>query len=208
MLTRSALFFALMHLTSAFATPTKSLRLEDLECRCLSFSTSAAPTLCTYQELVLLDWDTAYLLATNNDLKIQFASEAAVHQVLSIPRHLPTSVLRTVQEGEARPLDPSSRIQNENRIICGFGDEIERVGDDDRDSVPEIHYIGVVLGIFMLLLIVYLIAEYIWIRFVARTGSIKLEGDEKPLVADCESTPLVVALLNQGIYSTSPSSLP
>ncbi|EDU50308.1 hypothetical protein PtrSN002B_000024 [Pyrenophora tritici-repentis] len=208
MFTRSALVFAFLGLTSAFATPTKSLRLEDLQCRCLSFSTSAAPTLCTYQELVSLDWDAAYLLATTNDLKIQFASEAAVHQVLSIPRHLPTSVLQTVQEGEARPLDPSNRIQNENRIICGFGDEIEVVGNDDRDSVPEIHYIGAVLGIFMSLLIIYLIAEFIWIRFVTRTGSIKLEGDEKTLVADCESTPLIVTLLNQGVYNTSPSSLP
>ena len=114
--------------------------------------------------MLSLDWDNAYSLATANDLKIQFASEAAVHQVLSIPRHLPTSVLQTVQEGEARPLDPSNKIQNENRIICGFGDEIERVGSDDRDLVPEIHYIGAVLGIFMLLLIIYLIAEYIWMR--------------------------------------------
>jgi len=155
--------------------------------------------------MLSLDWDNAYSLATANDLKIQFASEAAVHQVLSIPRHLPTSVLQTVQEGEARPLDPSNKIQNENRIICGFGDEIERVGSDDRDLVPEIHYIGAVLGIFMLLLIVYLIAEYIWMRFVSRTGSIKLEGDEKTLAADCESTPMLVTLLSQGIHST-PSS--
>ncbi|RMZ72943.1 hypothetical protein GMOD_00009728 [Pyrenophora seminiperda CCB06] len=164
MFTRNTLIFAVMGLTSAIATPTKSLRFEDIECRCLSFSTSAAPTLCTYQEGVSLDWNTAYSLATNNDLKIQFASKAAVHQVLSIPMHLPTSVLQIVQEGEARPLDPSNHIQNENRIICGFGNEAERVGSDDRDLIPEIHYIGAVLGIFMLLLILYLIAEYIWMR--------------------------------------------
>jgi len=164
MFTRSAFVFAFMGLTSAIATPTTSLSLEDIQCRCLSYSTSAAPMLCTYQELISLDWDTAYLLATTNDLKIQFASEAAVHQVLSIPRHLPTSVLQTVQEGEARPLDPSNRVQNENRIICGFGDEVEGVDSNDRNLVPEIHYVGAILGIFMLLLIMYLIAEYVWIR--------------------------------------------
>lgn len=149
--------------TSVLAAPMRYTRLEDLQCRCLTFSTSAAPTLCTYQELLTLDWETAYSLASANRLKIQFASEKTTTKVLSLPRPVPTTILETLQEGEARPLDPSKKVQHENRIICGFGGEVEHVnGRPSKSLTPEIHYVGTVLGLFMLLMIIYLIGEYVW----------------------------------------------
>ncbi|EOA81629.1 uncharacterized protein SETTUDRAFT_99171 [Exserohilum turcica Et28A] len=172
--------------TSVCAIPTKQPELDDIQCRCLTFSTSAAPTHCIYQELLTLDWDTAYSLALANDLKIQFASDKTISKVLSIPRPLPTSVLEAVQEGETLPLDPSKKLRSENRLICGFGDEVEHVGDG-RGLKPEIHYVGTVLGLFMLLFIIYLIGEYIWTTTLARTRGIRLEGDEKALTAEYQA---------------------
>ncbi|KAL1796466.1 hypothetical protein ACET3X_005006 [Alternaria dauci] len=115
MLFKRNLLLSFVGLTSVIAAPTNP---EDLECRCLAFSTSAAPTLCSYQELLVLDWDTAYSLATVNDLKIQFAS------------------------------------------------------DYEESMDVEVHYVGIVLGLFMLLVIIYLIGDYLWTRYLSRAGSI------------------------------------
>ncbi|CAN9255018.1 unnamed protein product [Alternaria alternata] len=185
---KSKLLLSFVSLASVIAAPTKQPRLEDLQCRCLTFSTSAAPTLCSYQELLTLDWDTAYSLATVNDLKIQFASKKAMTKVLALPKPVPTSILLSVHEGQVRPLDPAKKVQNENRIVCGFGDEVEHVGDHEKSLEVEVHYVGTVLGLFMLLLIIYLVGDYLWTRYISRVGSIKLEGDEKTLTAEFETS--------------------
>ena len=164
MFSKSNLLLFLTSLTSVLAAPTKQLRLEDLQCRCLTFSTSAAPTLCSYQELLTLDWDTAHSLATVNNLKMQFASRQAMTKVLTIAKPLPSSILQSIHEGQALPLDPAEKVQNENKIVCGFGDEVQHVGIRDKSVEVEVHYVGTVLGLFMLLLICYLVGEYLWIK--------------------------------------------
>jgi hypothetical protein len=175
----------LLSLTSAFAAPTKQLHLDDVQCRCLTFSTSAAPTNCIYQELLTLDWETAHSLATANDLKIQFASDKTITKVLSIPKPLPTTVLDAIHQGKTLPLDPSKETRSQNRLICGFGNDLEYVENQGAGLRPEIHYVGTVVGLFMLLFIIYLVAEYIWIRCATRTKRIMLEGEEKLLTAEC-----------------------
>ena len=184
---KSKLLLSFVGLASVIAAPTKQPRLEDLQCRCLTFSTSAAPTLCSYQELLTLDWDTAYSLATVNDLKIQFASKKAMTKVLALPKPVPTSILLSVHEGQVRPLDPAKKVQNENRIVCGFGDEVEHVGDHEKSLEVEVHYVGTVLGLFMLLLLKELCTNS-YSRYISRVGSIKLEGDEKTLTAEFETS--------------------
>jgi hypothetical protein len=201
-----------MAVTSAFAAPTKQVNLDDVQCRCLTFSTSAAPTHCVYQELLTLDWSAAHSLALANDLKIQFASEKTISKVLSIPKPLPATVLEAVQQGETLPLDPSKKVRSENRLICGFGNDLDQVESYGAGLKPEIHYVGTVLGLFMLLFIIYLVADYIWTVYVACTPNptifhqtfvqannsanrhaarpqrIKLEGDEKALTAEYDSS--------------------
>jgi hypothetical protein len=141
-------------------------QLEDLQCRCLTFSTSTSPSPCSYQELLSLDWDTAFSLSITNALPIQFASQGTIDALLDIPKPLPLSVLQSVHEGgRVTPLDPAGKVQTENRVVCGFGDEVKSVGRRGRGSVEaEVHYVGTVLGLFMLLLIVYLTGEYLWTR--------------------------------------------
>ncbi|USP82411.1 uncharacterized protein yc1106_09685 [Curvularia clavata] len=174
----------LLSVTCAFAAPAKQVNLDDIQCRCLTFSTSAAPTHCMYQELLTLDWETAHSLATANDLKIQFASDKAIAKILSIPKPLPTTVLDAIHQGKTLPLDPSKEIRSENRLICGFGNDLEYVESQSAGIKPEIHYVGTVVGLFMLLFIVYLVAEYIWVRCTTRTKRIMLEGEEKALTAE------------------------
>ncbi|KAF2856808.1 hypothetical protein T440DRAFT_382866 [Plenodomus tracheiphilus IPT5] len=179
---------------------TREPRLEDVQCRCLSFSTSAKPTLCTYLELHNLDWHTAYAFASDNDLKIQFASKATITKVLSIPKPLPSSVLMSIEGGEAQqayPYQPQAAQQQQqlgfedstasvNKIVCGLGDEVKHLGADVKFSEPELHYVGVVVASFMLFLIVWVVLEYLWTKYFSRGGNIKLEGEEKSLSATYE----------------------
>ena len=163
MLSNTALVLFL-GLTSALAAPTKHVNLDDVQCRCLTFSTSAAPTHCMYQELLTLDWETAHALASANELKIQFASDKAIGKILSIPKPLPITVVDAIHEGKTLPLDPSKEVRSENRFICGFGNDLEYVESQGAGLKPEIHYVGTVLGLFMLLFIIYLVADYSWTR--------------------------------------------
>ncbi|EUC41253.1 hypothetical protein COCMIDRAFT_106653 [Bipolaris oryzae ATCC 44560] len=181
-------------LTSSLAAPTTNTPTHhpsDLECRCLTFSTSAAPTHCPYQELLALDWDAALSLATANDLKLQFASDATIAKVLAIPTPVDPSILDAIQQGKTLPLDPAEQVRSENRIICGFEDDVERVERCEDDGVgmmgaPEVHYVGTVVGLFMLFFVAYLVAEYLWTVCFARTRGIRLEGEEKALTVECD----------------------
>ncbi|KAF2034375.1 hypothetical protein EK21DRAFT_56456 [Setomelanomma holmii] len=162
------------------------IRLEDIQCRCLSYSTDAKPTLCTYMESHNLDWHTASSLASDYDLKIQFASQTTISKVLSINRPLPSSVLQSISHGEVAPVDEKELLQRENKIVCGFGDEVRHLGSHDRSLEPECHYIGYLGVAFMLLMVSYVLAEYIWSRYFSH-GSIKLTGEEMALTAGEES---------------------
>ncbi|EUC38871.1 hypothetical protein COCCADRAFT_32225 [Bipolaris zeicola 26-R-13] len=178
-------------LASSLAAPTNTLthHTSDLQCRCLTFSTSAAPTHCPYQELLTLDWDAALSLATANDLKLQFASDATIAKVLAIPTPLDPSILDAVHQGKTLPLDPAEQVRSENRMICGFEDDVERV-ERWEDGVgmmgAEVHYVGTVLGLFMVFFVAYLVAEYLWTVCFTRTRGIRLEGEEKALTVECD----------------------
>ncbi|KAL6712419.1 hypothetical protein ACN47E_000296 [Coniothyrium glycines] len=186
MFSKSSLFIAATCFMAVLAAPLQSEhRIEDIQCRCLSFSTSAKPTLCTYLESHGIDWHTAYSLASENELKIQFASMATITKVLSIPKPLPSSILRSLSEGEAQPLESAALMQSENKIICGLGDEVKHM--DSIHSLkgvePELHHIGMVVGGLTLLLIFYVAGVHLYNRFTTKEGSIMLEGAEKTLTA-------------------------
>ncbi|KAF1841473.1 uncharacterized protein K460DRAFT_358223 [Cucurbitaria berberidis CBS 394.84] len=178
-----SLLLALFGCTAVLAAPMEH-RLEDIQCRCLSFSTSAKPTLCTYLESHGLDWDTAYSLASDNNLQIQFASQDTISKVLEIRKPLPSSMLHVLSYGPAGPPDSTSLIQTEHKMVCGLGKEAKYMGRLDMDLGSEAHYVGVVVAAFMLFLCAYLLGEYAWTRYFGpRGGNIKLEGDEKALTA-------------------------
>ncbi|KAF2823396.1 hypothetical protein CC86DRAFT_384760 [Ophiobolus disseminans] len=182
----STMFLALLGAATTLAAPMDH-RLEDIQCRCLSFSTDAKPTVCTYMGAHKLDWHTATSLASDYDLKINFASQSTITKVLSINRPLPSSVLQTISDGEVMPVDSKDLLQKENKIVCGFGDEVKHMGDLNRDLEPECHFVGYVGAAFMLLIAFYVLAEYVWARFFSQ-GSIKLDGDEKALMADYDAS--------------------
>ncbi|KAI8938137.1 hypothetical protein NX059_005803 [Plenodomus lindquistii] len=187
--------------TSTIATrDTREPRLEDIRCRCLSFSMSAKPTLCTYLESYNLDWHTAYAFASDNDLKIQFASQDTVTKVLSGSNPLPTSMLMSIRGDEAgaeseyeaqsqqqSPMGLEETSANSvNKIVCGLGDEVNHLSVDLRFSEPELHYVGVVVACFMAFLVFWVVVEYLWTNYFTRNGAIKLEGEEKPLSTTSE----------------------
>lgn len=166
MFSKTRLLLSLVALTAAvFAAPTEH-RLEDIQCRCLSFSTSAKPTLCTYLESHGLDWTTAYSLASDNSLKIQFASQSTITKVLEMRRPLPRSVLHAIGNGAAVHLPATNLMHTENKIVCGFGDEATHTGSQDMDLAPESHYVGAILAAFMLFLLAYLVVDYAWTKYV------------------------------------------
>jgi hypothetical protein len=141
-------------------------RLEDVQCRCLSISTDEKPTLCTHMESHAFDYHTASSLASDYDLRIQFASQDTVSKILSIRRPLPTSVLQRISEASVVSKEPADLLQKENKIVCGFGDEVKRIGSHDVSLEPECHYIGYGVATFMLLMLLYVVGEYVWTRYV------------------------------------------
>ncbi|KAF1945111.1 hypothetical protein EJ02DRAFT_339688 [Clathrospora elynae] len=178
----SVLVLSLMGLATILAAPMQ-YRLEDIQCRCISFSTSAKPTLCTYLESHGLDWQTAYTLATENGLRIQFASQTTISKFLSISKPLPSSVLRSLGQGEALPLTSTELMQSQNKMVCGLGDEVKYMSSRETSLEPELHCVGIFIASFMILLVFYVVGEYVWTRYMTE-GSIKLEGDEKTLTAE------------------------
>lgn len=169
MFSKASLLLSLLSLTTVLAAPMEvpvDHRLEDIQCRCLSFSTNANPTVCTYLESHGLDWNTTYSLASDYDLKIQFASQSTISKVLSIPKSLPRSMLQSLSNGAARPPNPTDLIKSQNKIVCGLGDGVKRMCSDDSNLGPEYHCVSVVVTAFMLFLILYLVGLYVWTRYV------------------------------------------
>jgi hypothetical protein len=154
----------LLGTTIAMAAPMDH-RLEEIQCRCLTYSTDTRPTPCTYMESQRLDWQTANTLASDYNLKIQFASQDTISNILAIHRPLPSSVLETVDRGEVMERAEEGLMQRENKIVCGFGDEVRSLGHQDRSMEPECHFVGYVVGALMMLVALYIFAEYIWSRY-------------------------------------------
>jgi hypothetical protein len=142
-------------------------RLEDIQCRCLSVSTDAKPTVCTYMEFQKLDWYTASSFASDHNLKLHFASQDTITKVLSINRPLPTSVLETIGEADVAEVNESGWMQSGNKIVCGFGDEVEHLGMDNKSLEPEdVHFVSYVVAGMMVLIGFYVFAAYVWARYV------------------------------------------
>jgi hypothetical protein len=113
-----------------------------------------------------LDWHTANTLATDYDLKIEFASQDTISNILSIHRPLPSSVLRAISEAETMPIHEEDLMQRKNKIVCGFGEEVRRLGRYDGSMEPECHFVGYVVAALMVLVALYVGAEYVWSRYV------------------------------------------
>jgi hypothetical protein len=141
-------------------------RLEDIQCRCLSFSTDTKPSFCTHMESHAFNFHTATAIASDYDLKLQFASESTITKVLSIRRPLPSSVLQRVSQGEVMPVDSKNLLQREQKIVCGFGDEVKHMGSDGSHLEPGCHFIGYVIASFTLFVLLYVVAEHVWARYV------------------------------------------
>lgn len=167
-------------------------RLEDLTCQCLSVSAdaSAKPTLCSALESHKLNWYTASSLAADHDLPIEYASQSTIARIVDIERVLPQNMLRSIEEEAVftREARPQGLMQVRNVLVCGFGEEMERVDEakEEMGTAPEYHCIGYMGAGIMLAAVLYMLAEHVWSRFFAR-GSIKLEGDEKALTADVQA---------------------
>jgi hypothetical protein len=161
---------ALLSASAVWAAPMDH-RLEDIQCRCLSFATDARPSVCTYMGAHRLDWYTANTLASDYDLKINFASQSTITKVLSIRKPLPSSMLQSIEEGEVMAIDAKDLVQRENKIVCGFSEELRHLGESEGGLEQECHFVGWVVGIFMVLLALYVLAEYVWSRYVSPSRS-------------------------------------
>ncbi len=206
MLATTGLVLSLLGFAATVSATPMNHRVEDIQCRCLSFSTTAAkPTLCSYLDFRGLDWQSAYSLASEHNLKIQFTSQDTISKVLAIPKPLPSSVLASLGRGEALPAPSTARTtKTENKIVCGLGDEVKHIGNVHNDILPGDHYVGLIAAVLMLSIIFYVVGEYICRRYVTMQipifistnfprrcisrpkGNIQLEGDEKALMAQIE----------------------
>ena len=99
-------------------------------------------------------------------------------------------------------MDPSSVLQRQNKIVCGFGNEVNRLRSHEHsfELQSECHLIGYVLAALMVFTLVYVLLAKMWAayvdpcicvvheligdRFLAEEGTIRLEGDEKALLAE------------------------
>jgi hypothetical protein len=161
----STILLALLSASTTSAAPMDH-RLEDIECRCVSYSTDAKPTLCTYMESYRLDIHTASSFAKDHDLKIHFASEDTIDKVLAIKRPLPSNVLQAIEECDVMPMKEEGLRQRENKIVCGFRNEVKHLGSQDRSMEPDCHFVSYFVAAFMAIIALYLLAEYVWSRYV------------------------------------------
>ncbi|KZM19780.1 hypothetical protein ST47_g9158 [Ascochyta rabiei] len=176
MLFRLGTFVAALSLQTTFAAPTMENHVEDIQCRCLAFRTNERPTLCNLFEPRDFGWRSAQTLASQYDIKVQFASESTLSRVLSATTPLPSDVLQTTSYGDAQSESKEGNI-SQNKIVCGFGKEVRHMTQHYRHHEPESHFVGRVLGWLMLFIALY----------SSRDRTIKLNGEEKPLKASSNS---------------------
>ncbi|KAF2632677.1 hypothetical protein BU25DRAFT_80198 [Macroventuria anomochaeta] len=190
MLFNSSALVAALSLHTAFAAPAmehKEHHLEDIQCRCLTFRANERPTPCNFFESRGFDWRSAQILASQYDIKVQFASKSTISKVLSISAPLPSEVLQTTNTGDAQSASRDANI-SQNKIVCGFGKEVRRMSHHYRDYEPESHFVGQVIGWLMLFIALYVVGEYVWTRYSSRSRPIKLKGEEKHLRARFSNT--------------------
>ncbi|CAI6335843.1 unnamed protein product [Periconia digitata] len=197
----------------AMAAPMDTL--SSIQCHCLTFYTYSPPATCTLPHSQNLSWNAAQSFAAANKLDITFASQTAVSRVLEVDRPLPTSVLMTLYGGLARG---QGRSEVGSRVVCGSWDEVSKkyvdevplevettttIADSTRATKSEIKgrkcdgLISEIAGIFVLVLVLYAVGEYVWARYSSMQGKIQLSGNEKDLVAFAEEGAVAAPELNE-----------
>jgi hypothetical protein len=162
---------AALGLQTALAAPTMERpNLDEIQCRCLTFRANEAPTPCNFFESKGFGWRSAQILASQYDIKVQFASKSTISKVLSIDTPLPSDVLQITSYGDAQS-DSKETNRSENKIVCGFGGEVRRMSSYDRSHEPQDHYVGQVVGWLMFFITLYVVGEYIRNRYDAATQS-------------------------------------
>jgi hypothetical protein len=118
-----------------------------------------------------LDWHTASTFAAEHNLKLHFASQDTVSKILSINRPLPSSMLLSIGEGHALEAQESEwMVQSGNRIVCGFGDEVDDMsGGGENEGLEleaeEVHFVSHVLAGIMVWGIGYVLMAWAWKRY-------------------------------------------
>jgi hypothetical protein len=169
MLLKFGILVAALGLHTAFAAPAMEHgehgehRLEDIQCRCLTFRANERPTPCNFLESKDFGWRSAQILASQYDIKAQFSSKSTISKVLAISAPLPNDVLQAISSGDAQTAPKEVNI-SQNKIVCGFGKEVRRMTRHHRYQEPESHFVGQVIGWIMLLIALYVVGEYIWTR--------------------------------------------
>jgi hypothetical protein len=82
---------------SALAVPVtenREYRLEDIQCRCLTFRSNERPTTCNFLESKGFGWRSAHTLASQYDIQVQLASKSSISKLLSISTPLPNHQVR------------------------------------------------------------------------------------------------------------------
>ncbi|KAF1934026.1 uncharacterized protein M421DRAFT_110822 [Didymella exigua CBS 183.55] len=159
-------------------------QLEDIQCRCLTFRANEQPTTCNFFESEGFGWRSAQILASQYDIKVQFASKRTISKVLAIPAPLPSDVLRTTSTGDAQSASRDESV-SQNKIVCGFEREVRHMTHRHQIE-PHTHFIGQVIAWLVLMMVLYAAGEYLWTRYTSRRP-IKLTGEEKPLQASSSS---------------------
>ncbi|KAH6620020.1 hypothetical protein C7974DRAFT_224681 [Boeremia exigua] len=190
MLLELSVLVAALEVGSAFAAPAvehHEQHLEDIRCRCLTFSANERPKPCNTLESRDLDWMSAQNLASQLEIPVRFASKTTISKVLAISIPLPTDILQTTGAGDAQSSSSEAEI-SQNKMVCGFGQEVRRMSSHSHDREPEDHFVAQVVAWFMLFIGLYLAGEYLWTRYSSSNRVIKLKGEEKPLKAKSPKT--------------------
>lgn len=163
---RLSTLVAALAFCSAFAAPATERRehhIEDIQCRCLTYRANEGLTPCNFFESKGFGWRSAQTIASQFDIKVQFASKSTISKVLAISTPLPNEVLQAISIGDAESASREATT-SQNKIICGFGKEVRHMTQHLQDYRSEGHFIGQVIAWLMLLIVLYAAGEYIWTR--------------------------------------------
>lgn len=163
---RLSTFVAALGVSFAFAAPAMEHRdhqLEDIQCRCLTFRADERPTPCKFFESTGFGWRSAQTIASQYDIKVQFASKSTISKVLAISAPLPSEVLQVTSTGDARSALREVGT-SQNKIVCGLGKEVRHMTHHYENESSGGHFVGQVIAWLMLFIILYAAGEYIWTR--------------------------------------------
>ena len=147
---------------AAPVTENRAYRLEDIQCRCLTFRSNERPTPCNFLESKGFGWRSAHTLASQYNIPVQLASKSSISEVLSVSTPLPNDLLQIVALGDAQSASSEMKADaSQNKIVCGFDKEVRQLSHCQEYEGAS-HVAGQVIAWLMLLIIVYAAGEYIW----------------------------------------------